>query len=1479
MKRFYYYSLALFVGLLAHGTAFGQVFLNEDFSTGTGVTPPAGWTNTDNTGGGGTTAAELWHFDNNGGQTLNAPITDPAAIFDSDDAGNDLTAEDAYLTSPAFDLSGATGPVILQYDNYFEGGFGGSYEVDVFDGTTWNQVAAGTATSATDPEQITIDITAAAAGSAVAQVRFRWQGDWSWYWILDNVSVYVVPTSPAITQDPGVPTCAAGTDLTVAGTPDATVEWYWQTMSGGTSTANPVVGPWTVFANGDYYVRAYLPALGIWAPEESITVSNFPTATPPTPIIVGTNPGCLSVELTMGAAPAQTAYFWQGTTMNGTDDSNPATAPFSATASGTYYVAAYDSTTQCWSNTVDATVTVETDVPADPTAVQLVYDICEGETVLDLEASTTIAQSQTFSLGTNLVSPGTPVTFTTVIPALPAGAVVTSADLVFTDVESINGSFRSEIRVELGNLYTLAPTQISTATSSGIVTPNPTLVALPGFPTTGGSLDLILSETFDDGGGDDATFGSVDLVINYTVPATIEWYDAATAGNNVGSGSPFNPIGTSALPATVTGTYSIFAEAVSGACTSVNRTEIVVNVSAVNVTLTAIDETCTGYNNGSFDVTDTLCGTTPFTYSIDGGAFVSAIPTDLTAGTYIVVVEDDLGAQSAPITLVINSTGTVIPGDPQSTDSLLTVCSGTPSIPIEATASLGGLGLTTTFADNNGCGGGNMFDITTNAFDVQVDSIRVNANSATTVDVYWIAGGYAGNQTNAGAWTFVGSYSTPAAGEFDIDIADFTIPASTTYGIYVDYDADYTNGTNTYSDANMTINTGLGHCSSFSSGINSRTFNGTVYYTVFQGNIEWFDANSIASNSIGAGSPLETVGTTVLPDPNITGDYEFYAFSELNGCYSVGSQLVTVEIRNVNVDIMPIDASCNNQANGSFDVVDTLCGVAPFTYSVDGGAPGAIPTDLLAGDYDIIVIDANGDSSSVYTITVGDALPPSNLAVIDITDNGGTVTWVANGTETEWYVEWGLPGFTPGTGTEIGSATAIDTFQIISGLDPNTEYEVYVAANCGPMEVIGEWVSVTFTTACGIYTIPFVETFEENSESRACWLPEYEVGMSDWTYDVGSTAGVITTAYQDSLNARFVSQIGTEDPITKLVSPRFDFSGQDSVALIYAFGQEVWFGDQNETKVYMTGASAVNWIEIQHHTTDVNEWTLDTLFLPDSVLHIAFEGINNWGHANVIDDIQLLPCTLNPGTDGSADVCRADSLFDLNSIVVKGEDFGRWSFPQNETFIVDDSLALVNLLPSGTYDFLYIVSTPCAADTTVATITVFGPSSAGVDGTLTACQNEPINLLSGLSGNIDLGGQWYDPMNNPTPENITASGVAGQFNYDYITGNGVCPDDTSNIVLTVLPDCDYLNLDDLSFEGMELYPNPTTNVFYISNVGSTEVFDYELTDLNGKVIAVKESAINGVEITEVNVEKLETGVYLIRVFNENAEKTFRVVKH
>ena len=127
-----------------------------------------------------------WYFDNPGLRTLNAPIAAPAAIFDSDFNGGG--AENVALESSTFSPPAAT-TVLLEWDQYFRGGFGGAAFVEVWNGTAWVQVYTATA-STTDPNHQTINISSHVAGVANAQVRFRWTGDYSWYWIVDNVKVY-----------------------------------------------------------------------------------------------------------------------------------------------------------------------------------------------------------------------------------------------------------------------------------------------------------------------------------------------------------------------------------------------------------------------------------------------------------------------------------------------------------------------------------------------------------------------------------------------------------------------------------------------------------------------------------------------------------------------------------------------------------------------------------------------------------------------------------------------------------------------------------------------------------------------------------------------------------------------------------------------------------------------------------------------------------------------------------------------------------------------------------------------------------------------------------------------------------------------------------------------------------------------------------------------------------------------------------------
>ena len=77
------FGVAALCCLVATSSLAQTTYINENFSTGSGTTPPAGWTPfimpfTSNA------AVDSFHFDNPNPRTLNAPITDPACIFDSD---------------------------------------------------------------------------------------------------------------------------------------------------------------------------------------------------------------------------------------------------------------------------------------------------------------------------------------------------------------------------------------------------------------------------------------------------------------------------------------------------------------------------------------------------------------------------------------------------------------------------------------------------------------------------------------------------------------------------------------------------------------------------------------------------------------------------------------------------------------------------------------------------------------------------------------------------------------------------------------------------------------------------------------------------------------------------------------------------------------------------------------------------------------------------------------------------------------------------------------------------------------------------------------------------------------------------------------------------------------------------------------------------------------------------------------------------
>ena len=119
-------------------------------------------------------------------------------------------------------------------------------------------------------------------------------------------------------------------------------------------------------------------------------------------------------------------------------------------------------------------------------------------------------------------------------------------------------------------------------------------------------------------------------------------------------------------------------------------------------------------------------------------------------------------------------------------------------------------------------------------------------------------------------------------------------------------------------------------------------------------------------------------------------------------------------------------------------------------------------------------------------------LHPVNLAVSDVESESVTLHWSEVGNAASWMVEYGPAGFTPGEG-ESTVENVSDTVAVISGLNPNTEYDFYVYSDCGG-GFVSTPVSISVRTDCGpIVELPFTENFESGLYSTSqdnyimCW--------------------------------------------------------------------------------------------------------------------------------------------------------------------------------------------------------------------------------------------------------------------------------------------------------------------------------------------------------------------------------------------------------
>ena len=346
-----------------------------------------------------------------------------------------------------------------------------------------------------------------------------------------------------------------------------------------------------------------------------------------------------------------------------------------------------------------------------------------------------------------------------------------------------------------------------------------------------------------------------------------------------------------------------------------------------------------------------------------------------------------------------------------------------------------------------------------------------------------------------------------------------------------------------------------------------------------------------------------------------------------------------------------------------------------------------------ATDAYVMLFVMKGDGSLYIDDLTLDVIPAcpeiEALTVSGITADGATLSW--NGNADSYTI------YDMSDNSVFG--TANENTYTLTNLEPMTNYTVGVTANCGSDE--SPVVTINFNTACTAITLPYTETFEDNSASRACWTSE---GDNEWTIGTGDYS-TSTGAYQGSKNA-LITHESTGD-VTKLVSPILD-GVEDGLILNFAYVMRSWAGDIDELRIYTRAAADSAWQQVAQYTNAAETWTPVSLSILGSVYQVAFEHTDNYGYGVGVDNVVFIPMggdycfpvsnlAVSGVTSSSVSLTWQENGSATNWNVAYGSA-GTTPDSENVTIesVTDTTFTFENLTPAQTYDFY--VQTDCGND-------------------------------------------------------------------------------------------------------------------------------------------------------------------------------------
>lgn len=469
---------------------------------------------------------------------------------------------------------------------------------------------------------------------------------------------------------------------------------------------------------------------------------------------------------------------------------------------------------------------------------------------------------------------------------------------------------------------------------------------------------------------------------------------------------------TAAITGLTAGTYSVTVTD-DNSCTKTINNINVTQPAAIDGTISTTSVSCFGGSNGSASVT-AIGGVGGYSYSWSPTGGNDAIATGLTAGTYRVTITDANSCSKTINDILVGGPTAILTATPFSQTDILCNGSATGSATVTAVGGTGtytyawspsggtaatATGLTAgtytvTVTDSKSCSTTQSFTI------IEPDALvakpvaqtNIACNGGTTGSATVTATGGTGSYTYS--WSPSGGTAATASGL-----------AAGTYTV-------------TVTDKNL--------CSTTQSFTITQPAFGLSATTASTGVSCFGGSNGTASVTVSGGTPNYSYlweplgGSTSFISGRPAGDYTC-TITDANGCTLVK----TVEIKSpaaFSATVTQTDVSCNGGSNGSATITATGA-TAPYSYTwLPTGGSDKTATGLAAGDYTVLVQDAN---TCVYNVNVKIKQPAALTTSITKTDvlcNGGatgTATVVPLGGTKPYSYVWSSGGGNKETATGL----------------------------------------------------------------------------------------------------------------------------------------------------------------------------------------------------------------------------------------------------------------------------------------------------------------------------------------------------------------------------------------------------------------------------------------------------------------------------